>query len=257
MRTEQPKILCLSGHDPTGGAGIQADIETIAALDGHALTVITAYTVQDTANVVRVTAPDPSLFKAQIETLLADGPIQAVKIGLLGSAGQIPEIVKRVRRLKVPVVLDPVLRAGGGVTLVSRKLPEALIAQLLPHVEVLTPNAAEARLLVPQAETLEACGTELLRRGAKHVLITGGDEPGETVVNLWCRPGRAPRRFVWPRLPGRFHGAGCTLAAAIAVLLARGYSLNTALQDAQTYAHESLKRARSIGRGRPIPGRFP
>lgn len=264
MRAEYPKVLCpnvnvlcFSGHDPTGGAGIQADIETIAALGGHALTVITAYTVQDTANVSRVAAPDFALFQAQIEALLADCSIQAIKIGLLGSTRQIPEIVKVIRRLKVPVVLDPVLRAGGGTMLTTRKMLAALELQLLPWVNVVTPNAAEARWLAPGAADRDACGTELLKWGARNVLITGGDEPGPAVVNSWHQKNRAPRRFVWPRLPQKFHGAGCTLASAIAVLLAQGHSMAAALQDAQAYTHETLKRARKIGHGRSIPGRLP
>ena len=281
MNAKRPKVLCprvnvlcFSGHDPTGGAGIQADIETIAALGGHALTVITAYTVQDTANVSRVAAPEPALFKAQIEALLADCQVDAIKIGLLGSARQIPVLVEVIRRLHVPVVLDPVLRAGGGKNLVSARFLRELKTKLLPRVDVLTPNAAEARRLAPNAApsasaggnssfsmtpaatTLDTCGIALLKCGAKNVLITGGDEPGKDAVNSWHAIGRAPRRFVWPRLPQRFHGAGCTLASAIAVRLAQEHSMAAALQDAQAYTHETLMRAHKIGHGRLAPGRI-
>ena len=263
MNAKRPKVLCprvnvlcFSGHDPSGGAGIQADIETIAALGGHALTVITAYTVQDTANVLRVAAAEHAMFKAQIEALLADCQVDAIKIGLLGSARQIPVLVEVIRRLKVPVVLDPVLRAGGGKNLVSARFLRELKTKLLPRVDVLTPNAAEARWLAPNATTLDGCGIELLKRGAKNVLITGGDESGKDVLNSWHTVGRAPRRFVWSRLPQRFHGAGCTLAAAVAVLLAQGYSMGAALQDAQAYTHRALSGAFRVGQGRKIPGRL-
>ena len=257
MSAAYPNVLCLSGHDPTGGAGIQADIETIAALGGHALTVITAHTVQDTGNVTRVVAPDPRLFKSQIEALLTDCPIHAVKIGLLGETKQVAVIAQVLRRMKAPVVLDPVLRAGGGRNLAAAGLLQAIKTTLLPRVDVLTPNAAEARRLIPGARNLDDCGAGLLALGAKNVLITGGDDAGLAVVNTWHRPGRAPRRYSWPRLHQGFHGAGCTLASAIAVLLAQGHTMAAAIQDAQAYTQETLKRAVKIGHGRSVPRRLP
>lgn len=254
---ERAQVLCLSGHDPGGGAGIQADIEAIAALGGHALAVITAHTVQDSANVARVVAADPRLLDEQLDALLADFRPRAVKIGLLGSAAQVALIAQTVRRADVPVVLDPVLRAGGGAELAGAELIERLRAELLPRVDVLTPNVAEARRLAPGAATLDDCGVALLALGARHVLITGGDEPGDPVVNHWFAPDRPPRRFAWPRVAGRFHGAGCTLAAATAILLARGLPPADAVADAQAYTHRALQAAFAAGRGRLIPGRLP
>lgn len=254
---EHPLVLCLSGHDPVGGAGIQADIETIAALGGHALALITAHTVQDTVNVTRVVAADPMLLREQMERVLADSAIDALKVGLLGDAAQVAFVAETIRRSRVPVVLDPVLRAGGGADLASAELIGRLRAELLPLVDVLTPNAAEARRLTPDAQDLDACGEQLLALGPRHVLITGGDEPGDPVVNRWFARGASPRRFAWPRLPGSFHGAGCTLAAAIAVLLAGGLTPGKAVEDAQAYAQRCLARAFAPGRGRKIPGRIP
>lgn len=256
MAGDSPTVLCLSGHDPGGGAGIQADIETIAALGGHALTVITAHTVQDTTDVARVVPADAGLLQAQLDALLADTAPRAVKIGLLGEAAQVDIIAATLRRVRAPVVLDPVLRAGGGAALAGGAVIERL-RELLPLVDVLTPNAAEARCLAPTARSLDDSGAALLALGARHVLITGGDEPGEPVVNLWLERGRPARRFAWPRLPGRFHGAGCTLAAAIAALLARGLPPVAAVADAQAYTQRSLARALRPGRGRSIPGRAP
>ena len=256
MNPRRPVVLCLSGHDPGGGAGIQADIETAAALGAHAATVITAHTVQDSRNVVRVLAPDRALLREQLEILLADVEVAAVKIGLLGEPEQVPIVAELLARLKVPAVLDPVLRAGGGGALAS----EALIAQLaalLPWVELLTPNAQEARRLAPAATDLEACAAALLAAGAANVLVTGGDEPGDPVVNHWFRRDGATRRYARARVPGRFHGAGCTLAAAIASLRARGLPLAAALEDAQAYTHRALQAAFAAGRGRLLPGRLP
>jgi len=255
MIIEVPAILCFSGHDPGGGAGLQADIEAIAAGGGHALGVITAHTVQDTRNVTRVVAPSLDLLREQTETLLADCRIHAIKVGLLGDAAQAAYIADVIRRLGVPAVLDPVLRAGGGAELAGADLVDALRA-LLPQVEVVTPNAAEARRLAPDAADVDACGAALLASGARNVLVTGGDEPGDTVTNTWYAPGREPHPFTWARLPGPFHGAGCTLASAIAVRLARGTALAEALMEGQAYTHAALERARRIGHGRPIPGRL-
>jgi hydroxymethylpyrimidine/phosphomethylpyrimidine kinase len=255
MAASRPLVLCLSGHDPGGGAGIQADIETIAALGGHALAVITAHTVQDTTNVARVVAADPGLLQAQLDALLADCTPRAVKVGLLGAAAQAGLVAATIRRVGVPAVLDPVLRAGGGAVLADAALVERLRHELLPLAAVVTPNVAEARRLAPGAHTVDDCGRALLDAGARHVLITGGDEPGDPVVNHWFAQGRAPRRYAWPRVPGRFHGAGCTLAAAIAARLADGRSATAAVEDAQAFTHRSLGRAFAPGRGRAIPGR--
>jgi hydroxymethylpyrimidine/phosphomethylpyrimidine kinase len=252
----RPLVLCLSGLDPGGGAGLQADIETIAALGGHALGVATCLTVQDTTNVVRVVPTDPALLEQQLELLLADAPPQAIKLGLLGGAEQLPLIVRTIRRCLVPVVWDPVLRAGGGALLHGDDTLAALRRDLLANVTVLTPNAAEARRLCPEAASLDACGAVLLEAGCRRVLITGGDEPGAEVVNIAYAPVQPSRRYVWPRLPETFHGAGCTLASAIAALLARGVDLDEALQQAQEWTQGSLQRAFTVGRGRRIPGRI-
>jgi len=249
-------VLCLSGHDPTGGAGIQADIESCAANGAHALTVITAHTVQDTKDVRRVTPVAPMLLAQQIRALREDCRIGAVKIGLLGDAQQVPVIVEALRELQVPAVLDPILRAGGGSNLVGSQLQAALEEQLLPLVTVATPNAAEARRLAPRAASLDLCAASLLARGCAHVLITGGDEPGAAVVNTWYARDAAPVRFEWPRLATGFHGAGCTLAAAIAARLAQGDSVAAALQTAQAYTQRTLTGARAIGHGRRIPARL-
>jgi hydroxymethylpyrimidine/phosphomethylpyrimidine kinase len=252
---ERPVVLFLSGHDPGGGAGLQADAEAAAALGAHALTVVTAHTVQDSRDVRRVVAPDPALLREQLDTLLGDFVVRAVKIGLLAGAASLPAILGALARVRAPVVLDPVLRAGGGAELSSPLLEPETLRSLLPHVEVITPNAAEARRLAPAAAEPEACAAALLDLGARNVLVTGGDEPGEAVVNRWYAAGRPPRAFAWPRLPGPFHGAGCTLAAAVASLLARGAPLGSALEDAQAYTKRALARSYATGRGRLIPGR--
>lgn len=260
MSSSPPRVLCLSGLDPIGGAGLQADIETLAAQGVHALGLVTALTVQDSRNVRRVVATDPALLDEQLNVLLADSRPDAVKLGLLGSSAQLPVIAAHLAplaRLGIPVICDPVLRAGGGTDLAAADFPAALRARLLPLVTVLTPNAAEARRLAPEAATLAACAATLLADGCTRVLVTGGDEPGAGVANqAWGRDGVA-RRWDWPRLPETFHGAGCTLASAIAARLALGDSVDEALDAGQRWTQAALARAITVGGGRRIPGRLP
>ncbi len=248
-------ILCFSGHDPTGGAGLQADIETLSALGAHALSVITALTVQDSRNVARVIATDSSLLDEQLDRLLADCRPQAIKLGLIANAAQLPVIISAIRRCAVPAICDPILRAGGGADLVDEDYATTLRRELLPWITVLTPNRAEARRLVPEAESLDQCGSALLAAGCAEVLITGGDESGISVINTRYRKDAAPQSFAWPRLPETFHGAGCTLASAIAARIAHGDGMDRALANAQTWTQASLERAFAVGQGRRIPGR--
>lgn len=255
-RSERPIVLCFSGHDPGGGAGIHADIEAIGALGGHALTIITAQTVQDTRNVERVVATEITLLAEQIVALSADSVISAIKVGLLGDTAQISVIARTAQALGVPLVLDPILRAGGGSNLASTAIIMAMQTELFPLTTVLTPNAAEARRLAPDFDSTGEAAEALLQAGCANVLVTGGDEPGDDVVNSWHRPGHATQAFRWPRLPSTFHGAGCTLASAIAALLAQGRDVGEALAEAQAYTQRTLQNAQRTGQGRPIPGRL-
>lgn len=257
MSVRRHCVLSLSGHDPLGGAGVHADIEAISSQGVHPLTVITALTVQDSRNVSRVEAVDPGLMSEQLQRLEADCDIRAIKIGLLGHPAQVTLAVELIARLRVPVVLDPVLRAGGGRELAGTSLEAAIREHLVPNVNLVTPNAAEARRLAGQTPDadLDACAQALLAAGCANVLITGGDEPGAQVLNTWYRADASPRSYVWPRLPETFHGAGCTLASAIAARLAAGDDMAAAIQTGQSWTQSTLERAVAVGHGRRIPGR--
>lgn len=251
-----PNVLCVAGHDPTGGAGIHADIEAVAGQGAHALTLVTALTAQDTDNVRHVYPTGPELLQQQADCLLADCPVAAIKVGLVGAAAQLPLLAGWIRRLQVPTVIDPILRAGGGASLLDTRAATDLLQVLLPLATVLVPNAAEVRRLGGH-EDLDAAAQWLLgHTGVPHLLVTGGDEPGNTVRNYWYRPDAKPVHFDWPRVPGRFHGAGCTLASALAARLALGESVEQALVSAQAYAHRALAAAITPGRGRAVPGRW-
>lgn len=253
----RPALLCLSGHDPTGGAGIHADLDAAAAQGVPALSVITALTVQDTRDVQAVRPVEAEWIERQLALLAADVHIGAIKLGLLGDVAQVRLLAAWIDRLRVPVVLDPVLRAGGGAALVGGSLQEAIARELLPRVTLATPNAAETRCLAGLAADApaDAAGAALVAAGCAGVLVTGGDEAGPEVVNTWHRREAAPRRFTWPRLPETFHGAGCTLASAIAARLVLGEPLEVALEAAQRWTHAALTRPIAVGHGRRIPGR--
>ncbi len=251
-----PNVLCISGHDPSGGAGLQADIEAVAAQGCHAAAIITALTRQDTRNAYAVTAIADDEFAAQLTILLEDMSFSAIKLGLLGSVGQVRHIAHIAAEYSgIPLVLDPVLKAGGGAQLAQDPLAQAINDDLIPLATVITPNAAEARYLCQNEHNLDTCGRSLAGR-APWVLITGGDEAGEQVVNTLYGPNGYETSFEWPRLAHHYHGSGCTLASAIAAQLARGANPESAVQLAQEYTWQCLAHGFKPGRGQHIPDRL-
>lgn len=252
---QRPIVLCIGGHDPTGGAGIQADIETVTALGGRATTLVTALTAQDTHNVAaRWPTPAPA-FAKQFDQLVADIDTAAIKIGMPGDAALVVELARRLRDVGGPVVLDPVLAAGGGFDLADQRLVDVVREQLLPRCTLVTPNRAEARRLSGCNDS-DAAVEALLDAGAGAVLLTGADEAvGDRVINRLSTTGRQ-RDYSWRRLPGGYHGSGCTLASACATLLAHGRALDDAVGDAQSFTHRALERAIVAGRGQRLPERL-
>ena len=260
-----PVVMTLAGNDPSGGAGIAADIETLVSLGCHPAPIITALTVQDTHDVQALLPVDPDPVLAQAWAVLEDMPVAAFKVGVIGSADNAAALHRLfVTWPNIPVVLDPVLAAGGGAGLASATLIEAIQNLLLPLTTVLTPNGVEARWLAPEADTLEACAMALLARGCRYVLITGGHEaepPGE-VVNTLYGNNRLLETWRWPRLLDRYHGSGCTLASAIAALLAQIHgphseeSILSAVYRAQHYTWRSLQAGYLVGGGQKIPNRL-
>lgn len=242
-------VLVFSGLDPSGGAGIAADLTAIAAQGAHALPLVTALTVQDQNRVYGVEPVAAALLVRQAEALAAALRIDAVKIGIPGSRANAEAIAAIIGKLRqrdpaLPVVLDPVLASGHGDALTvdggGRADALAALAPLLPLVTVLVPNLAE-----DAAIDSAACA---------HVLVTGGHGSGALVVNRW-RGGGQQREWRWPRLAGEFHGSGCTLAAAIAARLALGETVDTALEAAQRYVQRALAESFAVGPGQRIPRR--
>jgi hydroxymethylpyrimidine/phosphomethylpyrimidine kinase len=255
MTFSPPVVLSLSGHDPIGGAGLQADIETLARLGCYPCTVVTALTAQDTHNVRRVIPQAADDLLEQARLVLADLPVAAIKIGLLGSA----EIVRAVGQVLdnaggIPVVLDPILAAGGGRNLADGELIAEIKTRLIPRATVVTPNTPEARKLT-EKNGPDACARALLALGCPNVLLTGTHEDGPDVVNRWYS-GAGVESYRWPRLPGSYHGSGCTLASAVAAHLARGLRMDAAIQEAQCFTWEALKTGFRLGGGQLLPNRI-
>lgn len=238
---------------------MQADLLTLAALGCHPLSVVTALTVQDTHGVRDVRPIGAAQVAAQADCLLADFAVAAFKLGVLGSEENIAAIAERLaRQPRVPVVLDPVLASGRGDPLASEAMLEALRRRLLPRATIVTPNSIEARRLAGEAgdAPLERCARRLIEFGCPQVLITGTHEAGDDVVNTLYGARGVLREDRWRRLPGSYHGSGCTLASAIAALLARGRGLEQAVREAEDYTWHTLAAGYKPGGGQFIPDRL-
>lgn len=245
-------VLSISGHDPTGGAGIQADIQAILSQGCYPCTVITCLTSQDTGDVRHIYPQPPDVFSEQLEVLLADIPVRAIKIGLLGSAAIAQCVATVLENLSTEiVVLDPVLRSGGGNSLADQKLIEVIRSELLPLTTIVTPNHHEARLLGENTDTAVAI-ERMMSTGCQAVLLTGGDEATPLVYNT-LYSGKNVKTFSWERLPHGAHGSGCTLASSMTALLALGLPLEEATRKAQQYTWNAIKYGFRPGRGQPIP----
>lgn len=252
----RPVTLCFSGLDPSGGAGLQADIETVAALGGHAAVVATALTIQDSQQVHGFVLTDPALMRAQAARVLADLPVAAVKLGMLGSADAVRCVFDALAgHSHLPVVMDPVLAANSGGGLARDDLRAALLAAL-PLTAVITPNTLEARRLAA-CDDLDEAVRRLTDAGARAIWLKGGHEPGDILVNRLYEDGRLTLETRQPRLPGEFHGSGCTLASALAALLAAGHVLHAAVQGSEDFVREALRAAdRPRAQGQLLPRRI-
>jgi hydroxymethylpyrimidine/phosphomethylpyrimidine kinase len=256
-----PLVLSFAASDPSGGAGIQADLLTLASMGCHPLSVVTAITVQDTLGVEALQPIDAEWVSDQARCLLEDMPVDAFKIGALGSVENIAAIAEILSDYPdVPLVLDPVLASGRGDELATEEMLQALRELLLPQTTIVTPNSMEARRLAgaddEEEPSLAVCAERLIAEGAEFVLITGTHEPTPQVVNTLYGKNGVVRSDSWPRLPGSYHGSGCTLASAIAAMLANGLELPEAVREAQEYTWQALQKAYRPGMGQLLPDRL-
>ena len=244
-----PIVLTFAASDPTGGAGLQADLLTLAALGCHPLSVLTGLTVQDTSGVEHLEAIAADLVVRQARALLAETRVAAFKAGVLASADNVRAVAAiAARHPDVPLVVDPVLASGRGDSLASDSVRSALLEALVPRTTVLTPNSVEVERL--------GGAQRLLDLGARYVLVTGTHDDTPEVINRLYDAGGLVREDRWQRLPGSYHGSGCTLASAVAAALANGRGAPQAVREAQEYTWQALAAGFRTGAGQLLPNRF-
>jgi hydroxymethylpyrimidine/phosphomethylpyrimidine kinase len=251
----EPVVLSIAGFDPSGGAGILADLKTFAAHSCYGVAAITALTVQNTQSLSRVDPVGQSALRESIEGLFGDGRIAAIKVGMLAdgaNAGVVREIL--VRSKSLPVVIDPVLRSASGTDLLDPHGVELLRDSLLQLATVITPNLYEAAVLtglkVENVEEMKLAAQKLIGMGARAVVVTGGHL--DKAMDVYCE-GQACEVFVGDKVkPDNTHGTGCTFSSAIACHLALGRPLREAVVLGKAYVTEAIRKAFAIG-----PGRIP
>jgi hydroxymethylpyrimidine/phosphomethylpyrimidine kinase len=249
------RILICAGSDSGGGAGIQADLKTVAALGGYAMTAVTALTAQNTLGVQGVLPVPPDFIRLQMRAVLNDLGADAIKTGMLGDAAAITAITRTLAELApgLPLVVDPVMIAKGGGALLVPDAIDALKTQLIARSTLLTPNLPEAEALlgraIPDVAAMQAAAIELRGLGARAVLIKGGHLPGDRLFDVLAGPDGITI-FEGERIPTRHtHGTGCTLASAIATYLGQGRRLTEAVAGARAYLIEAIRTAPGLGRG--------
>jgi hydroxymethylpyrimidine/phosphomethylpyrimidine kinase len=249
--------LTIAGSDSGGGAGIQADLKTFAALGVYGASAITALTAQNTRGVTAIHLAPPEIVAAQVDAVLSDFDVAATKIGMLGSVAIAEAVARRLRGASGFHVYDPVITASSGDALAGAGFVDAIRAHLLPLVDCLTPNLAESAALLggPLARSEEEMtrqGRALLRLGPRAILMKGGHLEGEEAVDLLVTS-NAVHRFAAPRLVSRnLHGTGCTLSSAIAAHVVLGLDLVAAVGDAKTFVRAAIEAGRELRLGRGV-----
>jgi len=258
-----PLVMSFAATDPSGGAGLSADLLTIASMGCHPLTVVTAVTVQDTSGVDGILPIDSEWLADQARAMLEDVPVAAFKIGLLGSVENIAVMAEILSDYPdIPMVLDPVLASGRGDELANEDMLDAMRELLIPQATIITPNSMEARRLASDDENeeddpaLDECAQRLLSMGCEYVLITGTHEQTSKVINTLYNENGIVSSDSWARLSGIYHGSGCTLSSAIASLLAQGVGVPEAVKEAQEYTWQTLNAGFRPGMGQHIPDRL-
>ena len=252
QHTPPPVVLTIAGSDSSGGAGIQADIKTISALNGYAASVITAVTAQNTDGVQLVYPLPPQVISAQIRSVMDDLQPQAVKIGMIPDAESAHTVVRTLQEYRsVPVVYDPVMVSTSGRRLMAEETVQVVEEWLLPMCRLVTPNLHETSMLwqaeeVTDMESMQRAARELNRTYRTAFLVKGGHLEGEVMCDILCEEGRI-RRFTGQKVESRnLHGTGCTLSSAIAVMLAQGASMDEAVKGAKAFIHQAIQAGKDL-----------
>jgi hydroxymethylpyrimidine/phosphomethylpyrimidine kinase len=245
-------VLVFAGLDPSGGAGISADIEAINQFGITTLPIVTVLTAQNTCEVTQLEVVDCALIEAQYRAIVADIDFQVVKIGLLGSSEQIKTIAHCLgEKPQLSIVLDPIIRASSDKQMVDESAILAMQKQLISLATIITPNQAELSLLAPDLDESSA----IKSLNCPWVLLTGTDGAQKEIEHrLYCR-GELHSNFRYVKLPGEYHGSGCTLASAISALLALGIDVDIACKRALDYCYQTLLSAKKLGKMQYHPNR--
>jgi len=249
--------LTIAGSDPTGGAGIQADLRTFAALKVHGAAVIASLTIQNTLGIQEVVKIPPDLLRKQITTLLDDMPVQAVKTGMLLDGESIQIVGELLNKYHLTdYVLDPIVRSSTGFPILKKDDIELLKKALLPLALLVTPNLKEAEALtglsVRTEKEMERAGMEIHAMGPRYVLVKGGHLESDAALDLLVGDS-GTQRFRRARVGGRrLHGAGCVLSAAITAGLASGLKVPQAVRKAKGFVHQAIRTSGSVGHGRHL-----
>lgn len=253
--SDKPVVMSFTDHDPSGGAGIQADVETLFSMGCHCSSIATAITAQDTWEHKDSFLTSPAVLIEQARAILEDMHVAAFKIGQVGCMENIQAIYSIIMDYPTPpLVLDPSL--SNRYVLGNDEIIAGMRAMLLPIAEVTTANLHELRILATSGDTIDACAQELVESGCKYLLVSDVSPRSSIVTNvLYDETGEIQRRD-WPRLPHSYIGSGSTLAACVAAHLAHGFDVPTAIEKAQHYTWHSLEKGRRIGMGQHIPNRL-
>ena len=257
MRTTKaapPVVMVIGGTDPSGGAGLCADIQPLSAMGCHTAPVVTAVTVQDTVGVRSFQPVEASLVEAQMRAVLDDLSPSVVKTGMLANRGIVSIVSSLLGEFpEIKLIVDPVMSSNNNETLSEYSLINPLKKLLLPVATIITPNIPEARLLAGKDASADDCAT-LLSDSA--CLVTGTHAESSNVINRYYQRGRKLQEWIWPRLEFEYHGSGCTLASAIAAGIAHGLEMEQALEQAQQFVINSLRAGFRPGHGQHIPDRL-
>ena len=262
MIKSPPRVMTFSATDPTSGAGLQADILTISSLGCHPVSIATGFTVQDTVGVNKLIPVDSELVNDQARFILKDMEVEIFKLGLLGSKENITTIAEIISDYPdTPLIIDPVLASGRGDEFSDIEARNMMMELLFPESLLITPNSLEARQLVGNEEesadiSIDACVDRFKEMGCENILITGTHENTENVINTLYNSSNQVIPYHWDRLPGSYHGSGCTLTAAISAYYALGLSIDEAVEEAQHFTWQTLKNGFKPGMGQLIPNRF-
>lgn len=257
VKSNKPVVLCFSGLDPSGGAGVVADIEAINSQGCTATAIITAATVQDSQDVMSFAPMPADLIVEQARAILEDMPVSAIKIGMVGSS----EVAQAIHSVlhdypDIKVIYDPVFSTEKDGALSTPDMVDAVRTLLLPLTSILTPNIFEVHQLAPGSDTPTAAAMGLLETDCDYILLTGTHGKTPDVQHALYSGHRELKRFHYERLPHKYHGSGCTLAASLAAMIALGYETENAVHQALDYTYQTLKHANRIGMGQHHPDRF-